>query len=128
MWFLHGKVNEQINNQLSSEVVPGRFKLGDICFFGMLWRSYGAEGKWMAWIYIASTIDESSRYVYTVKVKNVNFDEKISYSGQTASLQLTRGEICNNGRCLKFDDEIAKRFSRDNELTFIFRIRQKYFL
>ena len=120
-------VHEQINNQLSSEIVPGRFKLDGLSFFGMLWRSYGPEGKWMAWIYIAATIEDSQQYVYTVKVKNANFDEKLSYTGQTASLQLTRGEICNNGRCLKFDDEIAKRFSEDNELTFIFRVRRKSF-
>ena len=102
--------------------VPGRFVIDGHCFFGMCWN---ANGNVLAWVYMAGTPDEGKKYAFKAKIKNKEFNEKLSYTGQTISLHITRGQICAMGRCLKVDEGTARRFSKNDEITFEFKIRRK---
>ena len=122
------KVTKQIKNQTSTEFTPGRCSIDGRTFFLMCWRSYGSQGNWHAWVYILGSSEEKKKeekkYKFKVAIDNDELDEKISYTGQTASLQIPRGQICSLGRCLKFDDGLAVRFSKNDELKFSFKIRR----
>ena len=79
--------------------------------------------NWHLWLCLAGSPEESKCYNYIVSIKNSENKEELSYTGNAVSLQLSSEQVISMGRCLTFDDEIAKRFCSGRQLEFDFHIR-----
>jgi E3 ubiquitin-protein ligase SIAH1 len=102
---------------------PALFTFGDFDFCAGCWRSIGLHGRWHVWLYMVGPPDKSKRYIYTVQVTSSRYNQELSYTGETISLQIEREQITTMGRCLTFDDEIAKRFCEGDGIQFSYSIR-----
>ena len=101
---------------------PCRLTFDGFHFFSSVWRHFSPKKRWFIWLYIVGTTDESKNYVYTVKLTGPEFNEVITYTGQTISVQTGREQICSKYRCLTFDDEMAKRLCSTNRLKIMFNL------
>ena len=61
-------------------------------------------------------------------MKSNQFCEEMIYKGQPVSLLIKREDVFTMGRCLSFDDTVAKRFCVDDCLTISFTINRKHTL
>ena len=117
-------VYKHIKTSLSTESQfgPSRLSFNGFHFFTSVWRNFSPQSRWFIWLYIVGTTDESKNYVYTVKITGSEFNEVITYTGQTISVQIGREQVCSTYRCLTFDDEIAKRLCKNDRLKIIFNL------
>ena len=115
-------------NPKNNHNFEGKFKPAKIVFDGfefitsVLKRSSLAR-RWIMWLYILGTPDESKKYIYTAKVKGKEFNEEFSYSGQTISVQLKDEEIIKSGRYLVFDDVVEKRLCSNDKIDIEYSIQ-----
>ena len=58
-------------------------------------------------------------------MKSNEFCEEMKYKGQPVSLLIKREDVFTMGRCLSFDDTLAKRFCVNDCLTISFTINRK---
>ena len=121
---LHKNVTLQTEGENPTIWVPSYCTIDGLEFFTMCWRNMAPanKGKWLAWIYVNATSEISKKYKFKASILNSDRDEKLSYSGPVASLQMPRGQILNLGQCLKFDDLTAKRYSKYDELKVYFKV------
>ena len=117
-----------IKSQGTRLLNPAQFTFGGFYFITGCWRSIGVHGRWHVWLYIVGTPDESKRYIYTVKIASTEYNEELSYTGETVSLQIAREQISVMGRCLTFDDEIAKRFCDGDDIQFSYHLRRTAYI
>ena len=118
----YDNLGTQIENQV--QIHPAHFMFDGVSFFSFVWRTFVPERRWYIWLYMVGTPDETKYYFYTVKITSDEFNEEMIYSGQPASLQIERDEISTMGRCLAFNDTIAKRFCQQDCFKIIFDIRR----
>ena len=94
-------------------------------FFGVFWRALGPDGLWHVWVYMVGNKNDAKEYMYSIKIMNSDLDEEISYTGQTVPLDIGREEVIKSSRCMLFNDEIAKRFCRNDTITFHIDLKNK---
>ena len=111
-------IGDFIQQEGKEKFGPVRMTINKRYFFGVFWRALGPNGLWHVWVYMVGNKEEGKDYVYTIKIVNINLDEEISYTGQTVPLDVGREEIIKSSRCMLFNDEIAKRFCRNDTITF----------
>ena len=119
---------ENLGKEIENEVQihPAHFMFDGISFFSFVWRSFGTcHRHWYVWLYMVGNPDETKSYIYTVTMKSDEFCEEIMYKGQPVSLQIKREDVFKMGRCLSFDDVLAKRFCVNDCLTISFTINRK---
>ena len=121
--------NDQINYQddLQGALKVGlvRMTLDNRDFVGVCWRDAGRFGLWRMSLYIVGTSGEAKHYIFKVKICDPNCVEELSYTAECVPLHMGRKEIITMGRCLTFNDEIVKRFSFHDKLSFYFEILAK---
>ena len=120
----HKNVTLQVEGEDPTAWVPSYCTIDGLDFFIMCWRTMAPahQGRWLAWIYVNATVEVSKKYKFKSSITNSEEDEKMSYSGPVSSLHILRGQILNSGKCLKFDDETAIRYSKDDELKVYFQV------
>ena len=116
--YKHMKTSISIESQFG----PSRLSFDGFHFYSSVWRNFLPQRRWFIWLYIVGTADESKNYIYTVTIKGLEFNEVITYTGQTISVQTGKEQVCRTYRCLSFDDEMAKRLCRKDRLKIMFNI------
>ena len=115
-------IREIIKNKRSLKFEPVRIKLENRYFFSECWRT--CKGRWYIWLYMLGTPSESKSYIFTAKIIKTNHIEELSYTGQSVSLHVGPDEISTLGRCLTFNDEVAKHFYYDDSIVIHVDVRR----
>ena len=79
---------------------------------------------WLVWLYIASSSNESRRFVYTIKVKNPGNVEEYSYTGYPIPVATNREAVFQRCECLVLDKSIVDRFCKNGRIDIQFDIRR----
>ena len=111
-------IDDFIQKQGSEQFMPVRMAFDEHFFLVVFWRALGPEGRWHVWMYNLGNPNESKDYICTLKIVNHGLSEEISYVGEALPLLMERDEVIKIGRCLTFDDAIAKRFCDEDTITF----------
>ena len=79
---------------------------------------------WLFWLYIASSSNDSRRFVYTIKVKNPGNVEEYSYTGYPIPVEANRDEVFQRCEFLVLNKSIIDRFCENGGIDIQFDIRQ----
>lgn len=102
------------------------FKFNKQTFCGFFARVLEPGRRWCAWLSLLGTAVECDDYDYTVNITCHGSKEEITYTGQVVSLHVGQKDIISMGRCLLFEDELAKRLSSNKDtITLGFDIRHR---
>ena len=118
-------IDDFIKQEGREKFGPVRMALNKHYFFGVFWRALGPDGLWHVWVYMVGNKNDAKEYMYSIKIMNSDLDEEISYTGQTVPLDIGREEVIKSSRCMLFNDEIAKRFCRNDTITFHIDLKNK---
>jgi len=94
---------------------PQHYKFQDRHFFHQFWRN--EKGQWFTWVYMIGSVTECEGYTYTLTIFSDNTTHKLKYSGSCVPVNKSKEKVAEDGDCLIFLDQTAKRFLVNDLIT-----------